>query len=184
MLIMVGLRAAVVKEEHLPSLHLQDNPGFNGDFIANQLHSQPSKHNTGTGGVQTIQFVGDFGDQKIKDCMWAFQNKYPVLANQTFHTYGSDEELDRYVRSSKYATSKSDAAIYTAISFHSTGGAGTNGIWDYSIRGNASMNDDGTTLFTDDTSFLIDRINIDYDLQAFYTLMSKGHLFFQGKMAM
>ncbi len=90
------------------------------------------------------------------------------------HRFASDAELDKYVRSTSYATTASNAAIYVAVSFQPQ--TGVNGVWDYSIRGNASQSR-GTTLMTDYD--VINRLSIDYDLNAFSMLASKGHLLLQ-----
>jgi hypothetical protein len=174
MLIMVGLRAAVTKEEVAADPRLSDFTAFDANGTVNALYANNAKNERGTSGVQTIQFVG--ADQKVKDIYHDFISTYPIIASQVRDDFANDDELDKYVKGDDYATSDAKRAIFMAVSFQSTNNA--NDGWVYSIRGNASQNPArANTLFTDES--LINRLQTKYDSTYAEVLLRGGHILMQ-----
>ena len=175
----VAAQAAVARSQGyyvLGNVSFNANYGspFDGPEVASQIQWRPAKQNEGTSGVQTIQFVGDQSPGSVvQRCMQSFQAKYPVLASQVQNRFANDKDLDAYVRSSTYASSSVDAAVYVAVSFLQTDAGSA---WSYAIRGNASSRT-GTSLDTNAGS--VNRLQTTYDGATYQMLLLRGHLLMQ-----
>ena len=169
----VGLRAAVTKDDYAADLHLlsPSQTLWSPQAIATGLYSSSAQKNAGTGGVQTFQFVGPSNDAQVNAITDAFKTKYSVLAPLVRRDFASDDDLDHYVRSVSYATTASQAAVYGAVSFQSTGPE-----WAYTIRGNSTAVSGQTSL--DTSQSLVNRLSTTYTLTDFATL-DKEHLLLQ-----
>ena len=149
---------------------------FDGPTVAAQIQASSARSNKGTAGVQSIQFVGDTSPGNLVDEIMAdFKIAYPTFANQTFHRFANDDELDSYAKGSDYATSSVNSAVFVAVSFLSLG---TGNAWSYAIRGNATF--DFSSSSTLDTNVgAVDKLQTTYKPEPFFVLFLRGHLLMQ-----
>jgi len=174
MLIIVGLRAAVTKDDNPSDLHLDSFATLNNNVTAANIYNNGEK-SRGAAGVQSIQFVGPHDDPKIIAMYDDFKAMYPVLSPLVQQRFANDKELDKYVQGSDYATSSENAAVFIAVSFQSTDSLAG---WQYSIRGNASRDvNRANTLITDEP--MIDRLNTKFDDDYSNLFLEGGHILLQ-----
>lgn len=193
MLIMVGIRAAVTKDDNKADLHYLPSPhvergdfglalnGSNFDSNAGPWAWDPttlsqfffigstSDHTGLAGGANTIQFVPGT-DPLVQQIAADFKATYPILANFTQTRFATDDDLDDYVRSEDYASSGYNAAIAAAVVITRSGS-----VWDVQIRGNVSQNSPNraSTLTTDDST--VSRLQTKYNWQPPFILLARGH---------
>jgi hypothetical protein len=193
MLIMVGIRAAVTKDDNKADLHYAAAPHINTPDFGIMLNGSSFDENAGpwawdpkilsefffigstsdhtglVGGANTIQFVPG-NDPTVQQIAADFKATYPLLANFTQTRFASDDDLNAYVRSEDYATSGANAAIAAAVVITKTGSA-----WDVQIRGNTSQTspDRASTLSTDGGT--VSRLQTKYNWQPPFVLLARGH---------
>ena len=196
MLIMVGLRAAVTKDDTAADLHYkqpvplsqaqidafkdnnwpivngtaydEDNGPtvWDGDSLAE--HFFIGDKNQGVRKVNTIQFVPNTLPE-VLSMAEAFRQRYPIFSNNVQTRFESEAALEDYVKGDDYATSVYDASIAYAIVVNKNANR-----FNLVLRGNMSQSQNSMTTIATDVSS-VNTLQVVYDKVSPFVLLTRGH---------